>query len=271
MKTAGMVLFILLSIWALFSFETTRIILSGKYLYGNFITNPIKTLGYILLLLLIIIGFCLTLNNGFIKPFRNQMVAIEPIIPAFKERNYNVDSFKQSEFIKVYEKLNKNTNRNLSDKEQVLKFIENSKFVYQNLPKIIKTETTYNTQVFNMNRVTQVTILRVERYKHTIILISHNPNVEDRLLSVYDFKNLPDNNSLHKILDPVFTEEILNTMRDNFEMWLNGGFIHGSAGLAVTTSRNLDGEWLWIGVPNPFNDYNLNDLISESIGFQSRI
>lgn len=270
MKTVGMILFILLSIWSLFSFETTKIILSGKYLYGNFVSNPTKIVGYILLLILLIIGLFVTINNGFKKPFANQMAAIEPIIPAFEERNYNTEKFKHSEYIKIYERLNRNTNKKLSDKEQVLKFIENSRFIYQNLPEIITKETSSNTQIFNMNRVTQVTMLRVEKYKHTIILISHNPKLEDRL-SVYEYKNLPDNNKLRKISDEVFTDEILNTLRDNFEMWLNGGIIHGSAGLAVTTSRNLKGDWLWIGVPNPFNDYYLNDLIAENLGFQNRI
>jgi hypothetical protein len=271
MKTAGLILYTLMGIWAFYSFETTKITLTSKYLFANFISNPIKTSSYTLIIILIVFGFGIIINKGFINPIRNQISIIEPIFTAYEERNYDTKKFKRSEFIKIYEKLNKSTNKNLSDKQQVLRFLENSKSIYQNIPPIIQSGTTYNTKIFNMNRVTQVTMLRIENYKHTIIFISHNPSKADQSITVYDYQNLPDNNSLHQILDPIFTNEILNTLRNDFEMWLNGGSIHGSAGLSVTTSKNLDGEWLYIGVPKPFNDYNLNNLIAENLGFQNRI
>lgn len=271
MRAFFITLYIILGVWSLFAFETTKIVLTGKYLYGNFISNPLKISFYTIIILLFIFGFILTLNRGFINPIKNQIGAIEPIIPAFLERNYNVENFKREEFIKVFEKLNKDTNKNLNEEQQVLKFLENSKYVYQNLPIIIESETTYNTKVFNMNRITQATILKVEKYKHTIILISHNPNKPDRLVTSYNFEDLPDNKTLKNIVDPIFDDDKINEIRQTFEMWLSGGFIHGSAGLSVSTSKKLDGEWLWIGVPNPFNDYNLNNLVAESLGFQNRI
>ncbi len=270
MKTFGLILYTLMGIWAFYSFDTSKIILIGKYVIGNFVASPIKTSSFALALILTIICLGVVISKGFMKPIQNQMAVIEPIPIHWKEQlQYNVENFNRSEYIKLYETLNKNNNKNLSDRELILKFLENSKRVYRNLPEIIEEETQYNTKYVNFNRVTQVTMLKIKKYQHSILFISHNPNKPDRLVDIYNYDELPDNRILHQVLDPIFDDENLNKIRIQFDTWPNAGTIHGGVGFAASLSPVY--EWLWIGVPHPFKDHNLNNLIAESLGFQSLI
>ncbi len=267
MRTIFIILFIILTIWSIFSFDTARINLVARYYMANLSANPIKISFYTFCAVLLTITVFIVIYKGIAKPIRSQVKAIEPAFINFKDFNIKVNGSKTtSEYVKIYERL-RATNKKCSVKEQILKFIDDNRFFYTNYPMEFKNNPSFNQQ-YSMLEVTQITALRVNEFRHTILFVSHNPSLQDKKLSYFTYENLPDNDSLHQILDPVFTDKVLNTLRENFEMWLKrGSGIHGSVGLAVTIgNKKLDGDWMWIGVPDPFNsNNNLNNLLTESI------
>lgn len=267
MRTTAIIVFIILSIWSIFSFETYKIFLAARYYWGNILTSPARTISITLLTLTIAFLFTIVTYKGLILPIRTQEKKIEAVYGEFKERNIEVDSSLKftTEYLKIYNQLK--VGKRLPLKDEILKFIDNSKFFYSNLPTYFNENPDFNTCIFNMTPVTQVTALKIDNFQHTILFITHNINRPDKEINIYSYQNLPTNTNLHQILDPIFTDEILNTLRGNFEFWLaQGTGIHGSAGVAVTTHPSLNGDWLWIGVPEPFNkDNNLNNLLVENI------
>lgn len=267
MRTIVIILFIILTIWSIFGFETSNISLALKYFIANVLANPIKTILTLVGILGLATILCLFTHFTIIRPIRNQIEKIEPLAVEFKERNikFELNSKTISEYIKIYDQLR--SKKRLELNVQILKFIDDSKFVYSNLPDALKNYQELNTSIFNMNRVTQVTALKIEKYKHTILFISHNEKKADRQINFYKFDNLPENEILQTYLDSIFTDEILNPLRQNFEFWLKNNYgLHGSAGVALATKPNHDGEWMWIGVPEPFNENNnLSNLLAENV------
>jgi len=273
MKTTAIILYILLGIWAIFSFDEVRVKSAIKYLGANLVAQPYKTTIYLILVVLLSTALSLIVYYGFISPFKNQRSAIDPVYVGLIERNYNTADFKTSEYVVLYEKLKQSNDKNLNLRKKVLKFIDKSRFVYQNLPQIVKNNINYNTKIFNFNRVTQVTLIYIKKYRHTFLFISHNENKPDKELKEHIFDVLPNNIEIKKIVDPIFPQECFELINSAFDRWLENKehTVHGSAGLYVHTDRSLDGRWLCIGIQEPNQNYNLNNLIAEVIGFQNQI
>jgi hypothetical protein len=267
MRTTAIILFIILGIWSIFSFETSRIFLAFKYYWSNILVFPIRTISITIIALVISSVLVIIVNKGIVNPIRLQQQKIENIKHEFEIRNIKIDfnSEMMLSYLKIHDKLKSNGTSSIEN--EILNFIDNSRFFYNNLPAIFENNPEFNKQVFNMINPTQVVAIKIKRYKHTILFISHNKNFPDKRIKILSYEDLPSNLELHKILDSIFTDLILNTLKENFENWhkYNIG-LHGSAGVAVATNPNLSGGWMWIGVPDPFNnENNLNNLLAENI------
>ena len=125
-----------------------------------------------------------------------------------------------------------------------------------------------------MNYATQITALKIGKYKHTILFVSHNDGLPDKKVTLIKFDEFPSNEKLHKILDPIFDDKILDSMKENFDYWLKNNIgIHGSAGISVTIGNtDKKNKWMWLGVPEPFKDNKgLNLLLTESIWLPNKL
>ena len=262
MKTIAIIVYIILGIWAIFSFDTEKLSLFFRYYVANILAEPIKTCLYTLAIPISIV----CLYKGIYKQIMNQTESIEPALSNFKDFNIKIDPINTTrDYIKIYNRLNTNEARK-DIKDQILKFIDDSRFFYKNYPSAFKNNIAFN-QMYDMSSSTQVTVLRIDKFKETILFISHNSNLPDKKISMYTYDKLPDNESLYKILDSAFTDKSLNILNDYYYSFeKNGVGQYGSAGVGVAAESVNKPKWMLLWLPDPFNaENNLNKLILESI------
>ena len=94
MKTAGIIIYILLGIWAIFSFDTEKINLFSRYYIGNIIANPYKYVSYSIICILMTIMLTFIFYKEFYLKIQNQAKIIEPALSNFKDFNIEIDSLK---------------------------------------------------------------------------------------------------------------------------------------------------------------------------------
>lgn len=260
-KILMIIFFALLGIWAAYSFDT----LWMRYFLSNLFAYPVKTISLTLCLILLILIFYLILVAGFIGPITNQVNAIEPAIEEFKNHNIKIDSIRlavTSEYVAIYERL-KPSDKKHSVEEYISKFMKDSRFLYKNCPSVFNSAVGFSKN-YDMSGVTQVTALRIEKFKHTFLFFTHNLNEPDQKLIYLKYEDLPNNKALHQILDPVFEDEVLDNLRMYFEDGLSKGLIVDS--YKYEYSSQNPGEWTLIGVPDPFNRNNyLSNLLRDAV------
>lgn len=243
--------------WELFSDNA----LHFRYYIANVSANPIKTISLTLILGLLILIFFFFFSKWFGNPIESQIKTIEPAMEEFKNHNVKIDSIKRSmtsKYVAIYERL-KPINKKLSVEEQILKFMNDARFLYNNYPSAFNAVEGFSRN-YDMSKVTQVTALKIEKFKHTFLFVSHNPNEADLKLTYLKYEDLPDNKKLRQILDPVFEDDVLNWLRKEFENRLSKNSENPEKGYQHCSQ--IMGEWALIGVPDPFNNNNyLSNLL----------
>lgn len=266
MKTIAIILYIILGIWALISFDTEKPGIVIRYYVANIIANPIKTVLYTFVIIVFTITSLLIFNKILYRPIVSQIKIIEPAFSNFKDFDIKFDSLNTTaEYVKIYERLRMKSKK-YSLEDQILNFIDDSRFFYKNYPACFKKNNNFN-QLYDLTDKTQVIVIRLEKYKETLLFIHHNPKLPDRKISTFTYEGLPSNFALSKILDPIFSSKNYSYINDYYDYFDKHGIgQYGSTGIGVANSSIKNHEWMLLWLPDPFNkDNNLNNLLAESV------
>lgn len=259
MKTILIVIYILLGIWALFSFDTVKPNIAFRYYLSNFSVNPFKIGLFTFLLFFLLIFSFFIVKSIFYENLISQYKSIEPIFTNFNENNIKVDTFKTTcEYVNVYEHF-KSLKKEKDIKKEVLNFIDNSRFFHKNYPKAFSNSIA---KCYNFPKNTQISIIRIEQYKETILFICQNENLKDKEVNNYVFEQLPNNDKLDLIFSSCADNSVISFINDYYDYFNKHGFgQYGSVGFCTF----IDINYSIIIVPDPFEEKILNDLLLERI------
>ena len=270
MKTIAIILYIILGIWAVFSFNTEKINLVYRYLIANSISNPTRNLIYSLLTVTLTIGLIIIITKGFLYPIREKSKRIESVFNRIEAMDIPAKNLESTiQYVKIFDRLSAKDNQNFNDKQIIENFIKNSIYIHGNMLKYWAERPDFEFSVFNFTRVTQITALKIKEYKHTILLISHNPEKPNKQIRIFEYDKLPEIDSLKKVVDPIFTEEVLKTIKLSFDNSLLRGYnIDEPLGYCANNDQNSKPEWSWIGIPEPFEKFNFKIILGMAVGFR---